>query len=150
MHTIGSLRKTLDLATTNQVRNRIDAIKDVLTDSLRRGPNNQILVTDEGVEILRRLQELYDSGLTMKEASEVIRATAQYQPLPASSASTGFASNPLIPHETGRLEAALREEIAFLRERVAFLEDQRRVGDAVESPESSAWWTRLREDVNGA
>ncbi|MGB2982513.1 MAG: hypothetical protein WBC63_01470 [Candidatus Bipolaricaulia bacterium] len=150
MHTIGSLRKTLDLATTNQVRNRIDAIKDVLTDSLRRGPNNQILLTDEGVGILRRLQELYDSGLTMKEASEVIRATAQYQPLPASSASPGIVSNPAIPRESGRIEATLREEIAFLRERVAFLEAQLRGADTVETPESAAWWTRLREDVDAA
>ena len=47
MHTISSLRKTLGLATTNQVRNRIDSIRDVLAPHLRRGPNNQLLISDD-------------------------------------------------------------------------------------------------------
>ena len=67
MYTINDLRRKLGLSTINQVRNRIDAIKDLLIDHLRRGPNNQILLTDAGLALLRRLQDLYDSGLTISE-----------------------------------------------------------------------------------
>jgi len=95
MHTIPNLRKALGLTTANQVRNRIEAIKDLLAGDLRRGPNNQILVSDAGLDLLRRLQELYDSGLTLTEASEILRASTY-----------------------------IKEEIAFLRERVAYLESR--------------------------
>ena len=75
MYTINDLRKLLGLSTANQVRNRIEAVKDLIAAELRRGPNNQILVTDAGLSVLRRLQELYDSGLTITQASDVLRAS---------------------------------------------------------------------------
>jgi hypothetical protein len=81
MNTISDLRKALGLSTTNQVRNRIEAIKDILSEYLRRGPNNQILITDDGVALLRRLQDLYDSGLTITEASDVLHSNAAKKPL---------------------------------------------------------------------
>ena len=150
MHTITSLRKLLNLSTTNQVRNRIDAVKDVLRDHLKRGPNNQILVTDEGVELLRRLQELYDSGLTMTEASEVMRATARKKDIMDLSGLPRFVRNGTKPQETDSVVAGLREEIAFLRGRITFLESQLpAVGDPLRA-EGQAWWRALREDVDAA
>jgi hypothetical protein len=150
MHTISSLRKTLDLATTHQVRNRIDAIKDVLATHLRRGPNNQILVTDEGVTMLRRFQELYDGGLTMTEASEVMRAKAYTSRNTSIAVSHGFAPSDTKQHESGTVTRALREEIAFLRERVAYLETQLRSAAAATRSDRPQWWERLKEDVDAA
>lgn len=150
MHTISSLRKTLDLATTHQVRNRIAAIKDVLSDHLRRGPNNQILVTDEGVTLLRRFQELYDSGLTMTEASEVLRVKTFTQIITRSDASSGFVSRDAKPPETASGARALREEIAFLRKRVAYLETQLQSATPPMQGDRPTWWERLREDVDAA
>jgi len=150
MHTISSLRKTLDLATTHQVRNRIDAIKDVLATHLRRGPNNQILVTDEGAALLRRFQELYDSGLTMTEASEVMRVKTYAQPSTDARVSPSFVSHDTKPHESESVANALREEIAFLRERVAYLEAQLRSGSSPTRSDRTTWWERLREDVDAA
>jgi hypothetical protein len=150
MHTIGSLRRTLDLSTTNQVRNRIDAIKDVLADALRRGPNNQILVTDEGVDLLRQLQDLYDSGLTMAEASAVLRAKLHRNDVTSPGVSAGFPSLDTKPHETSSLVNLLRDEIAFLRERVAQLETQLRAEGNDPAAETGAWWQRLREDLDGS
>jgi len=152
MHTITSLRKALDLSTTNQVRNRIDAVKDVLAAHLRRGPNNQILLTDEGLQILRRLQELYDSGLTMAEASEVLRATTNKDGYTREAVSSRTMLNQTIPSQTGDLVRALRDEIAFLRERVTFLEAQLRaqrhkMGETAESPR---WWERLRGEIDAS
>jgi len=150
MHTITSLRKLLNLSTTNQVRNRIDAVKDVLRDHLKRGPNNQILVTDEGVDLLRRLQELYDSGLTMTEASDVMRATSHKTGIGDVGVSSRFVRSDTKPHDTDSVVAALREEIAFLRGRIVFLESQLRTVGEPATAEGSAWWQTLREDVDGA
>jgi len=145
MNTISDLRKALGLSTTNQVRNRIEAIKDILSEYLRRGPNNQILITDDGVALLRRLQELYDSGLTMTEASEILRSNADKKPLTHNAIPSGFVLNRMNIGSDITLIAALKEEIAFLRERVAFLEEERRgKGDRTRPP---AWWEGLREDL---
>ncbi len=145
MNTISDLRKALGLSTTNQVRNRIEAIKDILSEYLRRGPNNQILITDDGVALLRRLQELYDSGLTMTEASEILRSNATKKPSISNAVPAGFVSNRMNVGSDSALIAALKEEIVFLRERVAFLEEERLGrGDRTRLP---AWWERLREDL---
>ena len=145
MNTISDLRKALGLSTTNQVRNRIEAIKDILSEYLRRGPNNQILITDDGVALLRRLQDLYDSGLTMTEASEVLRSNTNKKSSISDAVPTGFVSNRINVGGDSALIAALKEEIAFLRERVAFLEEERRGrGDRTRPP---AWWEGLRGDL---
>jgi len=145
MHTINDLRKLLGLTTTNQVRNRIEAIKDVLSDHLRRGPNNQILITEGGVELLRRLQNLYDSGLTITEASEVIRSSSLIDSSLENRAPSGFVQKQVNAKERGELIAALKEEIAFLRERVAFLEQRKE--QRQEADKKREWWEELREEV---
>ncbi len=145
MHTISELRRTLGLATTNQVRNRIEAIKDLLADHLRRGPNNQILVADPGVEILRRLQELYDSGLTMTEASELLRNNLLRNVVPRNDTLERFVPNRTTPEERSELVASLRNEIAFLRERVRDLESERAPQSTPASPE---WWESLKEETS--
>jgi hypothetical protein len=150
MHTISSLRKTLGLSTTNQVRNRIDSIRDVLAPHLRRGPNNQLLVSDDGVSLLRQFQELYDSGLRMTEASEVLRAKSLDTSIYAPSVSSGSAPSRTVPPESQqRLVRSLQDEISFLRHRLAILEDQLSHKTAQsEEPISPPWWARLGEDVD--
>jgi len=148
MYTILNLRKALGLTTANQVRNRIEAIKDLLAGDLRRGPNNQILVSDAGLDLLKRLQELYDSGLTLAEASEILRAKSYSKRLIDNSTSSGLSRNRMIPGERNEAIAALKEEIAFLRERVAYLEA--RLAEERSEARSPAWWERLKEDVDAA
>jgi len=148
MYTIPNLRKALGLTTANQVRNRIEAIKDLLAGDLRRGPNNQILVSDAGLDLLKRLQELYDSGLTLTEASEILRAKSYGKRLIDNSTSSGLSRNRMIPDERNEAIAALKEEIAFLRERVAYLEA--RLAEERSEARSPAWWERLKEDVDAA
>ena len=156
MHTVASLRRTLGLQTTNQVRNRIDAIKDVLSDHLRRGPNNQILLTDEGVECLRQLQELYDSGLTMTEASDVLRAKSYTKSVVGKREESGFVQNDTKPSQTARgpaedpLVEHLRAEVAELRARVAFLEARSAAAVGESEGTERAWWEGLRGEIDGA
>jgi|GEM_PF-1766183 len=75
MKTVKELKGELDLKTVHQVRHRIALIKDLLQEEgqLKRGDNNQLLVTPEGVELLRRMQDLYESGLLLPEAARLIR-----------------------------------------------------------------------------
>lgn len=153
MHTISSLRKTLGLATANQVRNRIEAIRDVLEPHLRRGPNNQILLTDGGLAQLRQLQELYDSGLRMGEASDVLRSMSVPIDMVRSQLSSGFSSNrttPVPSDPAGARTADLQDEVLSLRARLADLERRLAPHTRNEPPAQSAWWATLREDLDAA
>ncbi|MEA3239107.1 MAG: hypothetical protein U9Q94_04945 [Candidatus Bipolaricaulota bacterium] len=147
MNTIGDLRKALDLATDNQVRNRIDAIKDLLYSHLRRGPNNQILIADSGLTLLRQLQELYDSGLTMTEASSVMQTNAAMKDVKDQISASGLTPNQDKPSEGEHVIALLREEIAFLRTRVAYLEEQQTKPRSQQF--SQTWWERMRGEISG-
>jgi len=150
MHSITTLRTELGLTTTNQVRNRIEAVKDLLHDQIRRGPNNQILLTDEGLELLRRLQELYDSGLTISEASGVMQADQVRKPREVIPVSSGFASFDVKPAETAGAAALLREEIAGLRRSIASLEAIVRGQAAHTAPLGEPWWAALREEIDAS
>ena len=151
MHTISSLRKALGLTSMNQVRNRIEAVKDMLAVDLRRGPNNQILITDHGLDILRQLQELHDSGLTMTEASTLLRAKTSNQSRSTVTVSSSLTSNRGKPGESHETVALLKEEIAFLRERVLYLEEQlRSQASGAERQDARAWWESLRGEIDAA
>ncbi len=73
MYTVTQLVETLNLETEHQVRNRIEALRDLLVGHLRRGPNNQLLVTESGLEYLQSLQALCETGHTLKEAASLVR-----------------------------------------------------------------------------
>jgi len=148
MNTISDLRKALGLATDNQVRNRIEAIKDILYPHLRRGPNNQILIAEGGLTLLRQLQDLHDSGLTMAEASSIMRTSANMSNVEAKRVSSGLSTNKQKQDESKEMIALLREEVAFLRERVAYLET--RLAERREEATSPSWWERLRGEIDGA
>lgn len=150
MHTISTLRRTLGLSTDNQVRNRIERIKDILSEHMRRGPNNQIFVTDAGLELLKRFQELYDSGLTLTEASYVLRADGMKTEQAMKTVSSRLASNDTKPTEADA-QAHLREEIAFLRSQLSLLRQRMQEAPGTERPGTASgdpWWTRLWEDAD--
>ena len=151
MHTISMLRRTLGLSSDNQVRNRLERIKDLLSEHIRRGPNNQIFLTDPGLDLMRQLQELYDTGLTLAEATNVLRATTHTintSPLGVSSRS---GPNVMKPDQSASvLASALREEMTLIRKHIAALEKQlpSAPDDGGSSVNAEPWWSYLREDVD--
>lgn len=156
MHTINDLRAILGLKTINQVRNRMEVVKDLLSGLIRRGTNNQILIIEEGVEILRRLQDLYNSGLTITEASEALRASLELDATTASRTVDSFISNRnkqenIEPHShDSQLIERLISEIEFLRERIRYLERVKTEDKQQQQREDRPqWWERLRGDSNG-
>ena len=151
MHTISMLRRTLGLSSDNQVRNRIERIKDLLSEHIRRGPNNQIFLTNPGLDLMKQLQELYDTGLTLAEASQVLRATSETYGSSSLSVSSGLSSNDTKPSQsTSDLASALQEELALLRTHIAALEEKlpSPLSDNARPADARPWWTYLREDVD--
>jgi len=150
MHTISTLRRTLGLSTDNQVRNRIERIKDLLSEHIRRGPNNQIFLTDAGLELLKQLQELYDTGLTLTEASHVLRSKSLIKHHREDGALPASTSNRVNPASIAPDARMLVDELSRIYEKLAALEQR-----LVQSPsersdlgDEGRWWNRLREDVD--
>lgn len=113
------------MKTETQVRNRIEAIRDLLSPHLHRGPNNRILVDERGVELLRALQALCERGKTVKEAAQALRRGAE-----------GKGAEVVSPSDRGDTDLLLRhleEEVRFLRRLV--LEGR---------GEGRPWWERWR------
>ncbi|HAZ30153.1 TPA: hypothetical protein DCY65_01085 [Candidatus Acetothermia bacterium] len=145
MHTVTELVKLLGLSTENQVRNRIEAVRDLLLADLRRGPNNQILVTADGVGTLRDLQALCETGHTLTDAAHILRYRRDRDEEKITGATPGLRQDKVIPAETTpdtgwrALVEHLAAEVQALSQRVAALEaaSQRSAGQA-------AWWERWR------
>lgn len=146
MYTISDLRKLLGLETANQVRNRISAIRSILSSCLRHGPNNQILITKEGLGLLRQLQQLYDTGLTLHEASDVIQQSMGGNGLMATQRSGGFTQDSVNREQQNQLVAILRDEIAFLRKRVALLEEGNLTPG--KSEHCHEWWEEMKHEID--
>lgn len=107
MYSVGELVRILGLRTETQVRNRIEAIRDLMEPHLQRGPNNRILVDERGLELLRALQALCESGKTLKEAAQTLRTEA---------GRVWDESRPPADAQDRALVQHLEEEIRFLRE----------------------------------
>lgn len=110
MYGIGELVKVLGLKTETQVRNRIEAIRDLIEPYLQRGPNNRILVDERGLELLRALQALCESGKTVKEAAKYLRASAEPTEKKPKKPGESWSET-----ETQELLRHLEEEVRFLR-----------------------------------
>lgn len=145
IQTVKQLRETLGLETVHQVRNRIGAVQDIIRDYIRRGDNNEMLISDEGVKILKRLQDLYESGLLLSEAAETVMA--EHRPsgdFGKEKDLSGTVENRNTPSETD-LKEYLRSEVRFLRDLVFQLQnrsDKEASGvdlNEVEDPWWQAW-----------
>ena len=151
MQTISMLRRTLGLSSDNQVRNRIERIKDLLAEHIRRGPNNQIFVTDPGLVLMKQLQELYDTGLTLAEASHVLKVNSHTIGSIDTSVSPRSVPNTIKPDQSALdLASALRKEMALMRKHIAVLENKLSSSpdQGAYSADALPWWSYLREDVD--
>ena len=135
MYTVPELVRILGLSTENQVRNRIEAIRDLLAADIRRGANNQLLITERGLDTLKALQELCETGHTLKEASNILRYSFDQE---AKSGIPAVGKSGPDPDEGWReLVVHLAEQVRALEQRLAALE-VRLQGGRGQAP----WWTR--------
>ncbi|GAB4304965.1 MAG: hypothetical protein Kow0097_02680 [Candidatus Bipolaricaulota bacterium] len=144
MHTVPELVALLGLSTENQVRNRIEAIRDLLAGSLRRGPNNQILLTPDGLALLRDLQALCETGHTLTDAANILRYKNEQKDRIVIGESSTIPRNRMEPGGRGEegwrvLVEHLAAEVRDLAGRVAALEAQSR-----REAGGGSWWERWR------
>lgn len=141
MYSVRELVALLGVSTENQVRNRIEAIRDLLLPHLRRGPNNQLLLTEEGLRLLRDLQALCETGHTLKEAANILRFRLESNGIKSNQASQETRENRGSPGEGWQaLLEHLAQEVRDLSERVRALEARLQA-----SPRQGAWWERWRD-----
>ena len=144
MKSVRQLKDILGLNTVHQTRNRIKAVKSVIEPYMKRGENNEILIGDEGITILTKLQDLYESGLLLSEAAEVIRS--DYLPDEDNNTNTDSYSSVKYhskPRQEVDLVDYLIDELEFQRELILNLTGSESKGnmekndnDAIEDK----WW----------
>lgn len=145
MKSVRQLKDILGLNTIHQTRNRIKAVQDVIQPYVKRGENNEILVGEEGVTILTKLQDLYESGLLLSEAADVVRS--DYLPEEEDEDSTdsyGSISFQTKPKSKVDLIDYLLEELEFQRELILNLAgSEGKAGIAGKDADGEAgdkWW----------
>lgn len=72
MQTLKELSKELNLS-YSATRRRMKALGEVMENHTKRDKNSKLTVDSEGTELLRRLEDLRDQGLTIENAANKIR-----------------------------------------------------------------------------
>lgn len=67
---LDEIRQALGLVSIPAARDRVKVMRSVLEQKgwLRRGRNNELLVTAEGLQVLKRLEEIHQTGVPLREA----------------------------------------------------------------------------------
>lgn len=72
MHSIKELQDILGYS-SDQLRLRLDRLKPILSETVKRGDNNKILVTDNGLEILKRSKQLEERDIPLTQIPDRLR-----------------------------------------------------------------------------
>lgn len=72
MHSIKELQDILGYS-SDQLRLRLDRLKPILSETVKRGDNNKILVTDNGLEILKRSKQLEERDISLTQIPDRLR-----------------------------------------------------------------------------
>jgi len=151
VYTVSQLAEILNLETENQARNRINALRDQLQGHLRRGPNNQLLVTEAGLDLLHSLQALCETGYILKDAAALVRHEQDAHDVSLRSPCSAASPYQTKPGGTGKLAGEeqtdpagwttlvqyLAEQVRTLEARVAALEARAGRPDG-----QTPWWER--------
>ena len=78
MATLDDIAKDLGLS-KHAVRLRIDALNGILDSHISRGAKNKLILTDEALVVLRRLEELHHTEkLPIRQAAARVRSEADF------------------------------------------------------------------------
>jgi hypothetical protein len=142
MKSVRQIKDILGLDTIHQARNRIKAVQEVIQPHMKRGENNEILVGQEGISVLSKLQDLYESGLLLSEAAEVIKSdnnSEKEKEIDKDSYTSTINRN---KPDTAMIDYLI-EEISFQRDLIlAMAEGENEgVGQKPDQKEEDKWWT---------
>lgn len=134
MYSIKDLADLLNLS-TDQVRNRLDVLGPTLDQFTKRGAKNKILIDNSGLELLRKVLDLEDEGLSFKEIQSRLNQELSDN---GQEPKTTLDQAELIKEKDrsiNRLEEQieeLRQDKRFLQDRVTELETKLLAGDTVD------------------
>lgn len=116
-YTVREIQDVLGLSSVPAVRNRIEILRPVLEKQghIKRGSNNEILITPEGVQLLQRLEEKHKSGTPLKRAAQMILEEI------------GISERPRLEKELSSLAVrltALEKQVAKLGTEIATLKEK--------------------------
>jgi len=142
MKSVRQIKDILGLDTIHQARNRIKAVEEVIQPYMKRGENNEILVGEEGISVLSKLQDLYESGLLLSEAAEVIKSDNSSKKEEEDDMDSYTSTINRNKPDTAMIDY-LMEEINFQRDLIlAMAEGETERGEDKLSPEEEdKWWT---------
>ena len=143
MKSIRQLKDILGLNTIHQTRNRIKAVEEVIQPYVKRGENNEILVSEDGITILTKLQDLYESGLLLGEAADVVRSDyISEEEIEVDSDSYTSIENSTKQEKKIDLVEYLLEEIEFQRELILNMSEKGNETEKLQKKGngSDKWW----------
>ena len=155
MHSINDLQDILGY-TSDQLRLRIEKLKPILTESVRRGENNKILVTNNGLEILRRAKQLEESNIPLNEIPDKLEDEMDQNEESVSAKSTETGQN-LLEEKNKRIEdlQAMIEELKadkqYWRDHAEELQQKLLTGETIGKQDSDdpyegkSLWQVIRE-----
>lgn len=140
MHSINDLQDILGY-TSDQLRLRIEKLKPILTEAVRRGENNKILVTDNGLEILRRAKQLEESNTPLNQIPDKLEKEMDQNQESASAKSTETDRN-LVEEKDKRIKdlqariEELKEDKQYWRNHAEELQQKLITGETVKKKEN--------------
>ncbi len=143
MKSIRQLKDILGLNTIHQTRNRIKAVEKVIQPYVKRGENNEILVSEDGITILTKLQDLYESGLLLGEAADVVRSDyISEEEIEVDSDSYTSIENSTKQEDKIDLVEYLLEELEFQRKLILNMSEKGEETEKLQKKEneSDKWW----------
>lgn len=157
MYSINELEGILGY-TSDQIRLRLEKLKPILTETVRRGKNNKILVTDNGLEILKRAKQLEERDIPLNEIREKLENEMDQSEEQASAKSTETDQN-LVEEKNKRIEdlqdriEELREDKRYWRNQAEELQQKLIAGETVDKDEEDPYegkslWQVIREWLN--
>jgi len=157
MYSINELEGILGY-TSDQIRLRLEKLKPILTETVRRGKNNKILVTDNGLEILRRAKQLEERGIPLNEIPEKLENEMDQSEEQTSAKSTETDRN-LVEEKNKRIEdlqdriEELKEDKRYWRNQTEELQQKLIAGETVNKEDEDPYkdkslWQVIREWLN--
>lgn len=117
IHTINELKQLIGVS-EGTIYNRLSQFSGFLSDEIRKGDHNKNLVTENGRQILERIEELRRQNYSLERIREKINEELD-------SNHKEEVSDPREPSEGSMIvNEVLKEEITLLKERVESLENQ--------------------------
>lgn len=143
MYSIKELEDILGY-TSDQIRLRLKKLKPILTETVKRGENNKILVTNNGLEILKRAKQLEKKDIALSDVPNYLEDELKKTEEDTSDDLAQAGQN-LVEEKDKRIEELktrieeLKEDKVYWRNQAEELQQKLITGEIDEQQEDEGW-----------